>query len=152
MIFTSAALLVIVVAVQASYVTVASSTPTAVGGGHISGHIYGFDMYDQLRPIEWAQVSAAGSPYAQPFTTTSNHNGFYEMFLPAGEFNLTVSSPGYLSKSMMITVPNGSSQSLTFTLEQSKVPIPEFPSYAAPIALLLAMAGLAILKRRSRAQ
>lgn len=115
------------------------------GGGLIRGNVYGFNMWDQLIPIEWAPVTAASGRYN--FVAYTGAGGKYEIFVPVGLYNVTVVSPGYKAYSMTITVSDGSSSAINFYLELSGVPIPEFQPDAFSIVLLVALASVLLAKR-----
>lgn len=115
------------------------------GGGMIHGNVYGFDMYDQLTPIEWAPVTASNGQYN--FVAYSGSMGSYEMFVPVGIYNVTVVTPGYKAHSMSIAVADGSSSAINFYLEQSGVPVPEFQPSAFAIVLFVALASVLLAKR-----
>jgi len=115
------------------------------GGGLIRGNVYGFNMYDQLIPIEWAPVTAASGRYN--FVSYTGAGGSYEMFVPVGVYNVTVNSPGYKAYSMRINVADGSSSAINFYLDQSGVPIPEFQPGAFSIVLFVALASVLLAKR-----
>jgi hypothetical protein len=115
------------------------------GGGLIRGNVYGFNMYDQLIPIEWAPVTAASGRYN--FVAYTGAGGSYEMFVPVGLYNVTVVSPGYKAYSMSINVADGSASAINFYLEQSGVPVPEFQPATFSIVLFVALASVLIAKR-----
>lgn len=117
-----------------------------LGGGYIFGHVYGFDMWDQLVPLEWVTVTAANPNYQ--FEVSTGANGTFEMFVPAGTYNLTVDARGYKTYSLSVSVSDGSSSAATFYFEQSHVPIPEFP--AQVLSLIVAMAlAVTLLSRKA---
>ena len=120
------------------------------GGGMIYGAIYGFDMYDELQPIAWATINANNGQTT--FTAYSGGGGSYEMYVPSGNYNVTVVEPGYLAYSNAVSVAPGSSSSINFYLEQSHVPVPEFPSGAVlTITMVLTLsAALLAMRRRKR--
>jgi hypothetical protein len=123
--------------------------PTFVGGGGmIHGTVYGFNMWDEFVPIEWASVTAADGQYS--FVAYSGAGGSYEMFVPAGTYNVTVAPPGYKAYSMSVTVSDGSSSAINFYLEQSGVPVPEFQPSAFAIVLFVALASVLLVKRATR--
>ncbi|MBS7656045.1 carboxypeptidase regulatory-like domain-containing protein, partial [Candidatus Bathyarchaeota archaeon] len=116
--------------------------------GYLSGQIYGFTWCDEMRPISWASVIAVGE--SGEFTLYSV-DGFYEGFLPKGTYTLTVvayeGDIGYNSVSASVNVPDGGAASYSFEgLEESHIPIPEFP--AAAIALISALAASLYILRR----
>jgi hypothetical protein len=115
------------------------------GGGYIFGHVYGFDMWDELVPLEWVTVTATNQNYQ--FQVSTGANGTFEMFVPVGTYNLTVDAPGYKTYNLNVSVSDGSSSAATFYLEQSHVPIPEFSTQA--FALIVAMAlAVTLLSRK----
>ncbi|MGA2971328.1 MAG: carboxypeptidase-like regulatory domain-containing protein [Candidatus Bathyarchaeia archaeon] len=119
------------------------------GGGLIRGQVLGFDMYDQLQPIEWATVTATNGQYK--FVAYTGSSGYYEMYVPTGTYNVTVIEPGYTAYSNTVAVSDGSSTPSNFTLEQSHVPVPEFPTgMASTIAIVAITAALTVMKHRKR--
>jgi hypothetical protein len=116
------------------------------GGGYIFGHVYGFDMWDELVPLEWVTVTAANQNYQ--FQASTGANGTFEMFVPIGTYNLTVDAPGYKTYSLNVSVSDGSSSAATFYFEQSHVPIPEFPTQALTLIVAMVLA-VTLLSRKS---
>ena len=115
------------------------------GGGAIRGNVYGFNMWDQLTPIEWATVTAVNSRYS--FAAYTGGGGGYEMFVPVGVYNVTVAPPGYKASSISVSVSDGSSSPINFYLEESGVPVPEFQPTAFSIVLFVALASVLLVKR-----
>lgn len=137
-----------VVAVSAGF-AYAQSQPKTYGGGYVQGHVYGYNMWDELIPIDWAEVSASNELYS--FKTWSYSDGGYGMFLPTGSYNVTVEEPGFKSQSMIIAVSDGSATTgLNFFLERANVPIPEFPTQLISVVMVLAVAGALMVKRAIR--
>jgi hypothetical protein len=118
------------------------------GGGMITGSVYGFNMYNQLEPIAWASVSANNGHYT--FVTYSDGGGYYEEYVPQGLYNVTVVEPGYVSYSNAVVVSPGSTSTINFYLEQSHIPVPEFPAGMASAVAMLAFAAVLIAARRTR--
>ena len=118
-------------------------------GGLIFGSVYGFTWDDQLIPLEWVQVTAT-SPNYPPFTVSTGANGTFEMFVPTGTYNLTVSPPGYTVHSSMVSVSDGSSSTTSFYLQQSHVPIPEFPTQAVVFIIAIALATTLLTRKNTR--
>jgi len=118
------------------------------GGGYISGTVLGFDMYDQLQPIVWAAIYANNGQ--RTFITYSGSGGFYEMFVPVGTYNVTVLEAGYVLTSSSVSVSDGSSSTINFNLEQSHVPVPEFPASSTLILLAALSIAMVALRRRKR--
>ena len=120
-----------------------------LGGGQIAGYVLGFDMYDQLQPIEWATVNADNGQFH--FVAYTGSSGWYSMFVPQGVYNVTVVEPGYKAYSNTVSVSDGSASTINFYLEESHVPVPEFPTgMASTIAIISMAAALAVLKLRRR--
>jgi hypothetical protein len=115
------------------------------GGGYIFGHVYGFDMWDDLVPLEWVTVTATNPDYQ--FQVSTGANGTFEMFVPAGTYNLTVDAPGYKTYPLSVSVSSGSSSAATFYFEQSHVPIPEFPIQALSLILAIGLAVTLLSKK-----
>jgi len=118
----------------------------------ITGSVYGFDMWDQLEPIAWATVNANNG--RATFTSYTGGGGYFEMYVPSGFYNVTVVEPGYVAYTNQVNVAPGSASSINFYLEQSHVPVPEFPSgivLSVTLILTLSAALLAIrrIKRRN---
>jgi len=118
------------------------------GGGMITGSVYGFDMYDELVPIDWATVRAQNSQYN--FVSYTGGGGYYEMYVPEGTYNVTVVEPGYLSYSNVVAVSPGSASTINFYLEQSHVPVPEFPAGMATALMVLSLAAVLVAARRTK--
>ncbi len=72
------------------------------------------------------------------------------MNVPAGTYNLTVSPPGFQAHSSMVSVSDGSSSSTAFYLEQSHVPIPEFPTQWVALILTIALATTLLTRKNTR--
>jgi len=125
--------------------TTAAQTPKQ-GGGYLTGSVYGFDMYDELIPLEWVSVTAANANYK--FVTSTGSGGAYEMFLPLGAYNLTVNTPGYKPYSRSIFVGEGSATSINVYLYESGIPVPEFPTQAVSLIIAFAVAAALLTKVR----
>jgi hypothetical protein len=115
------------------------------GGGMIRGNVYGFDMFDQLQPIAWATVTASNGQ--NNFVAYTGGGGYYEMYVPAGAYNVTVNPPGYTPYSSSVAVSDGSSSVINFDLEQSHVPVPEYPQGAFVLVLFVALASVLVVQR-----
>jgi len=118
------------------------------GGGLITGTIYGFDMFDELQPIAWAPVHANNG--RQIFTAYSGGGGYYEMYVPQGTYNVTVIQPGYVPYSTIVAVSAGSASTINFYLEESHIPVPEFPSGMASAIAVLALAAVLVAVKRTK--
>lgn len=111
----------------------------------IQGNVYGFDMWDQLQPIAWASVIASNGQ--NKFVAYSSGGGYYAMYVPAGVYNVTVDPPGYATYSNSVAVSDGSTSSINFYLEQSHVPVPEYPPGAFVLVLFVALASVLVVQR-----
>ena len=118
------------------------------GGGMITGSVYGFDMWDELEPIAWASVYANSGQHT--FVAYTSGGGQYEMYVPQGTYNVTVVEPGYLSYSSSVAVAPGSASTINFYLEESHVPVPEFPSGTVSAITLFALAAVLIATKRTK--
>jgi hypothetical protein len=118
------------------------------GGGMITGSVFGFNMWDQLEPIVWASVYANNGQTT--FVAYTGGGGYYEMYVPQGSYNVTVVQPGYVAYSNAVSVSPGSASTINFYLEQSHVPVPEFPSGVASAILVVTMSAALVALRRSR--
>ena len=114
----------------------------------IRGTVSWYDMYGNLRPLPWAQVVAEGES-GEPTVASATTDGTYMMWVAPGSYNLTVSlDPGYAPVSKMVTVSEGGAATADFQLEASGKPIPEYPSVAQPVMLLIAALAATVLIRR----
>jgi hypothetical protein len=116
--------------------------------GLVSGLVYGFTYSNGIRPISWASAEAVGE--SGTFTVYT-YDGYYEMYLSPGSYTLTVTEwpggAGHEIASAPITVSEGQLVTgFSFTLEESHIPIPEFP--VAAIALISAIAASLYILRR----
>ena len=114
----------------------------------IRGTVLGFDMNDQLQPVAWAAVYAYNGQ--QTFKASTSGGGFYEMFVPTGMYNVTIVEPGYKPYSDMVAVANGSTSTINIYLEQSHVPVPEFPVGTATIITVATLSAALLAMRRVR--
>ena len=118
------------------------------GGGAITGYVLGFDMYNQLEPIAWATITAENGQYR--LVAYSGSGGYYDMFVPAGNYNVSVAEPGYKADSSFVIVSPGSASSINFDLEESHVPVPEFPSGMISVIAVVALSAALLAMRRTR--
>jgi Carboxypeptidase regulatory-like domain len=118
------------------------------GGGEIVGFVYGFNYDDALLPIAWAPVYANNG--RNTFVAYSSGGGYYDMFVPQGTYNVTVTQPGYVPYSSVVSVSPGSASTINFYLEESHVPVPEFPSGMISVTAVLAIAAVLIAAKRTK--
>ena len=82
----------------------------------ISGTVVGPDFFDEARPLSWATITLQPADYTlsgiidvQPGNyTTSSLDGFFQVWVPEGNYGMGVSLNGYSSYSAQIPVPSGS--------------------------------------------
>jgi hypothetical protein len=102
-------------------------------------------MYNELRTIAWAQVTAANQQIQ--LTTSSGGGGQYGMYVPGGVYNVSVYVQGYQPQSSSVTVSDGSLSNINFVLERSNVPVPEFPTQMLSALMIIAIAATLVAKR-----
>jgi hypothetical protein len=118
------------------------------GGGYVSGQVLGFDYLNNLIPVDWARVTATNGLYS--LSVSSGGGGYYGMFLPAGNYNVTVIEPGFLPHSIPVAVSDGSSSSINFYLYESQIPVPEFQPQMISVVIAVALAATLLTKRHSK--
>jgi hypothetical protein len=121
--------------------------------GLAKGVAYTYTWCDDWRTTSWVQVQFSGAPGIMNYYT---FDGSYEAYLPAGTWQMNVipwlsgaNSPGYAGQSLTINVSEGQSGGYPIYLEESGVPVPEFPTAFVVLASALA-AALSILRRRRK--
>lgn len=141
-------LLSIITLTSLSWESALSSDKTIYGGGLLYGRVLGFNMYDELIPLEWAKVIVIDENGEIVESVSTLNGGYYEMFLPTGKFRLKVEHPGYIAQSIDIAISNGSSTSINFYLKPSGIPIPEFPSSIVQLLMVFTLlASIIVLMR-----
>jgi len=127
--------------------------PPSCGGiiSDVSGTVYWYDMYGNLRRFPWALVTATnvgGGIAATSFTT----DGTYTFCVPPGTYNVTASSdPGFTPQSKIVTFsPGALVTGVDFELQPSGEPIPEYPGPLAPALLIITILATTIMIRRRR--
>ncbi len=119
-----------------------------VGGGTLTGRVYGYNMYDQAIPLVWAKVFVYMN-YSLVGEASTGVNGSFVMFVPVGLLNVTVVCPGFKMQAKTVAISDGGMAQMNFYLERSEVPIPEFDaSYLQIIALVLLVSTLVLTKRK----
>ena len=135
----------------------------------VRGTVRWFDMYGNLKPLPWAQISASPGPstdsipaYSSGFgasgTGPSDPAGSYIMWLPAGSHAVSVStseapdiwtsSPPSSNTEFAVVVSDGWVAGGDAQLSQSGVPVPELPLAAVPLGLFAVLAASVWLLRR----
>jgi len=133
----------------------------------LRGTIRYFDMFGNLRPLPWAQISASPGPATDNYpayssgngglgSTASDPSGAFIMWLPAGSHDVSVSTseapqvwaPGG-NDGYTIVVSDGWVSNNDSQLSASGTPIPELPAFLVPLSLFAALAASAWLLRKS---
>ena len=115
-------------------------------GGMIHGTIYGFNVWDELVTVSWASVTAMQN--GQEIEKVYSNDGFYEMYLPSGDFDIVVDAPGYFTETKSIFMGDGSVYALNFVMERNNQPIPEFPTFAIQFLSASALFMVLVLVRK----
>ena len=110
--------------------------------GLLSGLVSAFNWCGETRGASWITVSATrdGEIYI-----VYSWDGRYEMYLPAGTYEVTVEGVEFAAQTITLTIPDGGNVAYNFLLEQSAFNIPErfinFPpiSIAAPLFLTVGL-------------
>jgi len=103
--------------------------------GLISGNVLAFTWANDFKPISWATVSVVGaSVKAVDYYT---FDGLFEMFLAPGDYQLTVSGPGYSAQTLTFSASPGESSLANVYLQQSEIPVPEFNSVLLVVSLTI---------------
>jgi len=129
----------------------------------LRGTIRWFDMFGNLRPLPWAQISAT-NPDTVAYSsgngglgsTASDPSGAFIMWLPAGSHDVSVSTseapqvwaPGG-NDAYTIVVSDGWVSNNDSQLSSSGTPVPELPAFVVPLSLFAALAASAWLLRKS---
>ena len=118
--------LVLALVLIGSRLVFAQSTQQYYGGpgGEITGMVIGVNGH----PFDWATIYARSSQ--QTFEAFSGMSGVYQMRVPAGTYNVTVSAQGYTTNSATVNVTDNSSNTVNFYLQQA---VPEFPPTIEPL-------------------
>ena len=135
--------------VRGSTANESSRNDMSIGaGGRIHGTISGFNVWDELIPIGWASVAAIQN--GQEIEKVYSNDGFYEMYLPSGDFDMVVNASGYFTETKSIFIGDGSDYALNFVMERNNQPIPEFPTHIAQFLFALAVVSVLVLIRKKR--
>lgn len=135
----------------------------------LRGTVRWFDMFGNLRSLPWAQITASPGPttdtvpayssgYGAVGAGPSDPAGAYIMWLPAGSHDLSITT----SEAPQVWSSSAPTSNMDYTavvsdgwvggadtqLEQSGVPVPELPSFVAPLALFAALAASVWLLRK----
>jgi hypothetical protein len=121
--------------------------------GLITGSVYGYTYCDDWRTVAWTNILFTAAD-----GTVFNHytfDGWFGAWMKPGPYTASVvywtptKGEGYKVQTMPYHVSDGASGVFNVYLEQSQVPIPEFPVAAIVLASALA-ASLFILRRKRK--
>ena len=117
--------------------------------GYVSGNALAFTWSDEFRPLSWGLVNVAGAQGGAGWNYYT-YDGVYEMYVPPGTYQYTISSPGYATQSWSVKVSAGMSAiGQDIYLEQSSIPVPEFSAMVFATLGVLALSAY-VLRRRSK--
>jgi hypothetical protein len=133
----------------------------------LRGTVRWFDMFGNLRALPWAQISASLGPASDQIPAYSAGYGLvgdsasagsYIMWLPAGTHDISITTseaPGVWSSSAptsnveyTVLVSDGWVGGGDSQLSGSGTPVPELPSFVAPLSLFAALAASVWLLRK----
>jgi hypothetical protein len=135
----------------------------------LRGTVRWFDLFGNLRALPWAEIRASPGPttdsvpaysagYGGVGESPSNPAGGYIMWLPAGTHDVSVSTSeapqvwtsGAPTSNMdyTVAVSDGWVGGADTQLAESGTPVPELPSFVAPLALFAALAASVWLLRK----
>jgi len=124
-----------------------TSVPLALDQrGYLQGVVNAFNMHGELRTASWVTVQAKGQKGSYTMYTW---DGFYEMYLPAGTFELTFDEPGYTLQAENITFSEGASININLCLVQGETAIPEFSGQILPLTIAIPVLLVIFIRRRS---
>jgi PKD repeat protein len=87
---------------QSDGLSTTKSLTVSVGGGRLSGYIYGFTKDNTLIPLDGASIKALKN--GEIVKVVYSRNGFYEMYLPVGTYTLIAEHPGYRQANAIVTI------------------------------------------------
>jgi hypothetical protein len=130
--------------VQAETATI-SMSPASIAGitlslefdrlAHVYGSIHGLDIYEDLIPLSWANVTA----YGPVLMATSSMDGYYELWLVNGAYMLATSSLGYETQGSEIQVSTGWETPVDFNLKPPGGTVPELSAAVLTLPAVLIM-------------
>jgi len=114
----------------------------------ISGFSYTRNYMGDFRAGSWQTVTAQGA--AASVKAWGPVDGYYFTYVQPETYTLSADGPGYVSASRTVVATwGGSTDGQDFYLEESGIPIPEFPA-AGLLALVSALAASLYLLRRKQ--
>jgi hypothetical protein len=117
--------------------------------GFVSGSVVGFTYAGDFRTISWGTITVVGASGAT-LGIGPTVDGLYGMYLPAGNYKLTYTVPGYAPQTVAYSVTSGQvGTGANIYLLQNQIPVPEF-STVAVVAFSALAASLYLLRRRRK--
>jgi hypothetical protein len=117
--------------------------------GFMAGAVVGFTYAGDFRTISWGDVTVVGATGAT-LGIGPTVDGLYGMYLPAGNYKITVAAPGYTPQTFAYSVTAGQAGTGgNVYLQQSQIPVPEF-SGVAVVAFMALAASVYLLRRRRK--
>ncbi|MGO9643109.1 MAG: hypothetical protein ACLPY5_00010 [Candidatus Bathyarchaeia archaeon] len=115
--------------------------------GLLSGTVLGFTWTSEFRPLSWSPVSV--SSIGNLGWTYYTYDGIYEMFLPPGNYAISVTSPGFLPDYFNASITSGTTSSVReVDLNQSNIPVPEFSGISVIFFTVSGLSTFLISRRR----
>jgi hypothetical protein len=90
--------------------------------GLVTGTALAFTWTKELRPLSWATVSVSGPNGYSPGNSYT-FDGIYQMYLPPGKYNFTISSPGFHAQAWSASISAGQAGGQNVNLEESGIPV-----------------------------
>jgi len=120
---------------------------------YVSGTVYVRNHMGDFRRGSWFTIAVEGSPVFN----VSTADGFYEFTVPPGTYTAKVwlwspNNEGYTGQSRSLTLTWGADATGTdFYLQESDIPIPEFPAAGVLMLISALAASLYLLRWRKQA-
>jgi len=112
---------------------------------HIYGQVTGYNMFGELIPISWATVSA----YGPLLVTTSSVDGFYEMWLENGTYQVAAALFAYEAQVTEVRASVASETCVNFVLGRLSASIPELPATGLTLLAVLTIVHGFLLGKKS---
>jgi hypothetical protein len=118
---------------------------------HIEGFVYTRNYMGDFRAGSWLMAEAQGANLEEP--ASGPYDGAYDMYVTPETYTVTAEGPGYIGASRtIVTTWGGDSTGQDFYLEESGLPIPEFPAVGLLALTSTLAASLYILRWRRQTE
>ncbi|MEM3732854.1 MAG: carboxypeptidase-like regulatory domain-containing protein [Candidatus Bathyarchaeia archaeon] len=104
--------------------------------GYLNGLVKFINIYNEARTVSWASIIVETK---ENVYTIYTWDGYYEMYLPAGEYTINVIEEELKPEAKIINVSEGSDVTFDFLLNPLDFNIPEFNLTSQPLTLLLSV-------------